>query len=90
MALCKIEIKTRGHFRSANYYNEESGYYSIWTNDDYGKNAEYISWGPLKKQSEDENKIKINSVQLDFCLSDCDSGIAEFKIGNVFLMNFIT
>ena len=83
MALCKIGIMTRGHFRSAYYYNEESCYDCIWTNDDYGKNAEYIGWGPLKKQSEDENKIKVKSVQLDFCVSDCDNGIAEFKSGYV-------
>lgn len=41
-----------------------------WSNDDGGKKSILI-WGPLKKQYFNQNKIKVSSVELEFCTSDC-------------------
>ena len=80
MALCLGLIKTSGNFKSYEYFHNRTGKNNIWTNDDGGKNSEFIGWGPLKRRNHVKtNKIKIGSVQLDFCGSDCDNGIAEYK-----------
>ena len=85
MAICKVEIETKGNFRSARYFHEESAARYVWTQDGYGhgeKNSE-LTWGPLQKENESENKMKIGSVQLDFCVSNCDNGLAEYKSRNI-------
>jgi len=81
MAICDMKFMTRGTFRSAEYSHHESNNY--WTNDDYGKTSEYIGWGPLKKKNEHENQIKIENVELEFCVSNCDDGLAQYNSTNI-------
>ena len=82
MALCKANVETRGNFRSAKYSHDRTGGH-VWTNDDYGKNSEFIGFGLLKSGNIKNNKIKIQRVQLDFCVSNCDDGIAEYISSNI-------
>ena len=77
LALCKAKVETQGNFRSVKYYHDRTGGHE-WANDDYGKNSEFIGFGPLNGNIKD-NRIKVGSVQLDFCVSNCDNGIAQYK-----------
>ena len=79
MAICEVEADIGGNFGSMKYgrknYNEDS----VWTNDDYGKKSIVENWGPISmKGAVKQNKIRIQSVKLDFCVSNCDNGIAEY------------
>ena len=61
-----------GYFGSLEYYHSRSKH--AWTNDDYGKKSQFIGWGPMKKRNVKHNKIKLQSVEIDFCVSNCDEG----------------
>ena len=79
MAICEIEADIGGNFGSMKYgkkiYDEDL----TWTNDDGGKKAIVEDWGPIKRQGAvKQNQIRIKSVKLDFCVSNCDNGIAEY------------
>ena len=79
MAICEVEADIGGNFGSMKYgkkiYDEDL----TWTNDDGGKKAIVEDWGPIKRQGAvKQNQIRIKSVKLDFCVSNCDNGIAEY------------
>ena len=77
MAICEVYVDTISSFSKARYIGEKTGEDS-WTKEEYGKNSEYIGWGPLKLVKEEKNQIKLKSVKLEFCLSDCDIVFAEY------------
>ena len=83
MAICEVEADIGGNFgsmkyrRTINYRNYD--YESVWSNDDYGKLSIAENWGPISRiGAVKQNQIRIKSVKLDFCVSNCDNGIAEY------------
>ena len=95
MAICEVEADIRGNFGSMKYggknYNEDS----VWTNDDNGKLSILENWGPISRiGAVKQNKIRIQSVKLDFCVSNCDNGIAEYISNDIsdesFLMKTVS
>ena len=95
MAICEVEADIGGNFGSMKYgrknYNEDS----VWTNDDYGKKSIVENWGPISRiGAVKQNKIRIQSVKLDFCVSNCANGIAEYVSNDIsdesFLMKTVS
>ena len=79
MAICEVEADIGGNFTTMKYGTTIYNSALSWTNDDGGKNSIVENWGPIpRKGAVKENKIRIKSVKLDFCVSNCDNGIAEY------------
>ena len=79
MAICEVEADIGGNFTTMKYGTTIYNSALSWTNDDGGKNSIVENWGPIpRKGAVKENKIRIKSVKLDFCVSNCDNGKAEY------------
>ena len=79
MMVCKVTIVTKSNFRSDKYLGKDPrkwirkhGMESFWGGYDW------IEWGPLKIVNTKKNKIKLRSVQLKFCDTDCDNSFIEY------------
>ena len=72
IAICEASFEGKSAFKAAKYYKDRRGSHN-WSV--YLKKS---GWGWFSQINKRKNKIKIKSFKVDYCLSNCEEGIAEY------------